>query len=89
MKFNITAGSHKALVVLEPDGKGAFAITYLSDDYGNGSGAGLVTGDHYIGVVTIKGHKPDFDATITGSAIKGTLTLWPFPALHFEGAGTT
>lgn len=85
MKFKITAGSHTALVDLETDGKGAVAISMTSDDYGPGSGQGLVTGDHYKGVISLKGHDPDFEAVVVGSAIKGTLTLWPFPPLHFEG----
>jgi len=85
MRFSVLAGPHHALVDLETDGKGGFTVDIQSEEIGSGSGRGAVTGDHYIGVVAIKGHHPDLDATVVGSAIKGTLTLWPFPPLHFEG----
>lgn len=85
MKFNITAGSHKATVDLETDGKGHFTVSFSSEEYGDGTGSGVITGDHYIGVVSLRGHKPNLEATIIGGAIKGTLKLWPWPALHFEG----
>lgn len=85
MRFSISADQHSALVDLVPDGKGAFSVTYSSEDYGTGTGSGLVTGDHYIGVIKIKGHEPDFDATVVGKDITGFLHLWPFPPLHFMG----
>lgn len=85
MKFNITAGSHKALVDLETDGKGAFSGVITSKDFGIGKIAGAQTGNNLLGSATLDGHSAKFDATLSDGAISGTITAGWFFSLDFTG----
>lgn len=73
MKFAVTADGHAASIDLEMDGKGHFSLSIDSDEFGTGSGGGVVTGDHLTGVVKVNGHSAKLDATIVDLVIVGTL----------------
>ena len=85
MKYNVQVGSHVALVDLEMDGKGAFSGTITSKDFGIGKVSGLQTGNHLVGTASLDGHSAKFDATISDSAISGTLTAGWFFHENFTG----
>lgn len=85
MKFSILAGEHHALVDLETDGKGGFSGTIESNEFGNGSIGGIVTGDHYTGSILLDGHTAKFSADVSNGAIKGTITAGWFFQLNFAG----
>lgn len=85
MKFSILAGSHHAIVDLETDGKGAFSGKIESNEFGDGSIAGVVTGDHYTGSILLDGHRAKFEATVSNGAITGTITAGWFFSLRFSG----
>ena len=85
MKFNITAGSHKALVDLELDGKGGFSGLISSSDFGTGKLGGSITGDHLTGAIELDGHAAKLSASISGETISGTITAGWFFSQDFTG----
>ena len=90
MKFNVVARGHNATVIIEMDGKGHFTAAIASDEFGAGSGGGVVTGDHLTGSVNLDGHNAKLAATLAGSGIIGTLDPgWFFPTITFSGTQAT
>lgn len=85
MKFDITAGGHAALVDLETDGKGGFAGSIESGEFGNGSINGIVTGDYYSGAMILDGHHARFEATVSNGAISGAIHAGWFFSQAFTG----
>lgn len=85
MKFSVLAGQHHALVGLETDGKGGFSGKIESNEFGDGSIAGVVTGDHYTGSILLDGHTAKFSADVSNRAITGTITAGWFFSLDFKG----
>ena len=85
MRFSVLAGPHNALVDLETDGKGGFSGKIESTEFGDGSIAGLVTGDHYTGSILLDGHAAKFSADVSKGAISGTITTGWFFSLDFKG----
>ena len=86
MKFSITADGHAATVDLTLDGKGHFTLVIDSDDFGTGSGGGVVTGDTLVGSVNLEGHNAKLAATLTDGGIVGALDPgWFFPTVTFSG----
>lgn len=85
MRFSILAGEHHALVDLETDGKGGFSGKIESNEFGDGSIGGVVTGDHYTGSILLDGHTAKFAADVSKGAITGTITAGWFFSLDFKG----
>ena len=85
MRFSVLAGPHHALVDLETDGKGGFSGKIESNEFGDGSISGVVTGDHYLGSILLDGHTAKFSADVSKSAITGTITAGWFFSLTFFG----
>jgi len=76
---------HKLSADFEPDSKGNFSGTISSDEYGAGKIAGVITGDHYTGSVSLDGHTAKFDAILSNGVISGTIKAGWFFTLHFMG----
>jgi len=85
VRFSVLAGPHHALVDLETDGKGGFSGKIESTEFGDGSIAGVVTGDHYTGSIILDGHTAKFSADVTNGAITGTIKAGWFFSLDFKG----
>lgn len=76
MKFNVTADGHSAEVDVTFDGKGGFTGSIVSSDGHNGtlSGSGSEIGT-LTGTASVDGHNGTFQASISGNAISGSVTV--------------
>lgn len=85
-KFNVVVdGSHKAEVAIDVVGA-TFTGTVVSPDYGTGViTSGKVDGAALTGIVSLDGYDANFSATITGTAISGSLKYGWFFDKPFSG----
>lgn len=73
MKYNVTVKGQAALVTLNPT-NGGLAGTITHTQYGDGQITATQNGNKITGSVQLHGHNADFEATINGAAIAGTIT---------------
>lgn len=85
MKFNITAGSHPAMVDIDLDGKGEFTGTLTSPEFGEGViSEGEELGGRLKGTVSLNGHSARFEAFLDVPNISGKLSVVKFGMTFFS-----